>query len=386
MQAGTTLLVSVNTNGTGPGNLDSYSPQLSSDGRWVVFRSKATTLAPGPYSSENLFVRDLQAGTTAAITKSGVLSNAVTPDGHFVAYVRVSPSYLYVWDTQLGQPVYTNTAISSLAGITPDGRCLLYVIKNTSALGGLDRVANTNWVISSNRVANLPGMHFSSDGRYLTYAAAAGAINATVTNQVYIYDFVGGTNLLVSQGWNTGALGTSSSDSPDISADGRFVAYRSQVANLVPDDANGLPDVFLFDRLAGSTTVVSGSQAATRTANNRSLSPVFGGNSQNLVFESWACDLVTPPSFNFSSGLFVTSVSASNSLGPFSVTIAAGGLGPILSWPAVAGRTYTVQFKNNLSDAAWGNVPGEIAVFDGTAYFQDLASPGTQRFYRVTGY
>ena len=39
MQAGTTLLVSVNTNGTGPGNLDSYSPQLSSDGRWVVFRS-----------------------------------------------------------------------------------------------------------------------------------------------------------------------------------------------------------------------------------------------------------------------------------------------------------------------------------------------------------
>ena len=70
LQRGTTTLVSVNTNGNGSGNAASYSPILSYDGRYVLFRSKAANLASiantGGY--ENLYFRDMQAGTTRALT------------------------------------------------------------------------------------------------------------------------------------------------------------------------------------------------------------------------------------------------------------------------------------------------------------------------------
>ena len=67
---GTATLVSVNIGGYGSGNNASYTPAISSDGRYVLFRSKASDLASGSFYSgtENLFLRDLQAGTTYALT------------------------------------------------------------------------------------------------------------------------------------------------------------------------------------------------------------------------------------------------------------------------------------------------------------------------------
>ena len=47
LQAETTTLVSVSTDGIDPGNGDSYSPIISADGRYVLFRSKASNLAAG---------------------------------------------------------------------------------------------------------------------------------------------------------------------------------------------------------------------------------------------------------------------------------------------------------------------------------------------------
>ena len=55
------------------------------------------------------------------------------------------------------------------------------------------------------------------------------------------------------------------SSMPSVSADGRFVAFYSIATDVVPGDTNGLPDVFLHDRLTGVTERVSvatdGSQA-----------------------------------------------------------------------------------------------------------------------------
>ena len=47
LQTGTTTLVSVSTNGINSGNGDSYSPTISADGRYVLFHSKASNLASG---------------------------------------------------------------------------------------------------------------------------------------------------------------------------------------------------------------------------------------------------------------------------------------------------------------------------------------------------
>ena len=51
--------------------------------------------------------------------------------------------------------------------------------------------------------------------------------------------------------------GNDSSSSPSFSADGRYVAFMSQASNLVPDDTNGVFDIFLLDRNDGSIRRVS---------------------------------------------------------------------------------------------------------------------------------
>src|SRR5690349_13214160 len=56
---------------------------------------------------------------------------------------------------------------------------------------------------------------------------------------------------------STGAQGNGASYGASISADGRFVAFGSLASNLVRGDANRTGDVFVRDRLRGTTERVS---------------------------------------------------------------------------------------------------------------------------------
>ncbi len=95
------------------------------------------------------------------------------------------------------------------------------------------------------------------------------------SNQVYLYNIQAATNALISQSYVSGLGGNGHCDSLAISYDGRFVAYRSFATNLVPGDTNGVADIFLYDQLTGGTTLVSGSLLGNRSANGRSLNPMF---------------------------------------------------------------------------------------------------------------
>ncbi|MFO1512061.1 MAG: hypothetical protein U1F83_03960 [Verrucomicrobiota bacterium] len=86
LQTGLTVLGSSKPLG-GSASTNSYSPVLSADGRWLLFRSQATDLVSGSFWGQNLFLRDLQSANTTALTSRGVYSGALTPDGRFVAFV-----------------------------------------------------------------------------------------------------------------------------------------------------------------------------------------------------------------------------------------------------------------------------------------------------------
>src|SRR5438876_9186042 len=60
---------------------------------------------------------------------------------------------------------------------------------------------------------------------------------------------------------SAGVQANADSQSPVVSADGRFVAYASRASNLVSGGTVGLSSVFLRDRLTGSTERVSVSSA-----------------------------------------------------------------------------------------------------------------------------
>jgi Tol biopolymer transport system component len=385
--AGTTALVSVNSAGTGPGNGASYSPQISADGRYVFFHSLAQNLTFPPSGYENLFVRDLQRSTNYALTftTSSIYTTpvgAMTPDGRFIAYCTDKTSFnLCVWSTLSTTLVYSNTPGGQVdLAVSPNGNRIAYRLTASGALFVIDRVTATTWSIGA---ANSVHSHFSGDGRFLVYAAPS-----SKTNQVYLYDLQYSTNYLVSHAYNSTAGAYGVSDWPEISSDGRFVAYRSAAPNIVPGDTNGVPDIFLYDRLNATTTLMSVNQYGTAAGSGRSGQPVLSGDGRMLVFLSWASDMVAQD-FNLNGDLFACQLYDSSPIPLFSVSILGGvspAQGPWLVWPVVQGRSYTVQFKNSVLDASWQTLSGGVTIMGSQAYLNDSAAGSGPRLYRVVAY
>ena len=91
-----------------------------------------------------------------------------------------------------------------------------------------------------------------------------------------------------------GVQGNQPSSQAAISSDGRWVAFVSTASNLVVDDTNGTPDIFVRDRWTATTTRVSvgpGGAQATGSALG-SDSPAISANGRWVAFQSWSTNLV----------------------------------------------------------------------------------------------
>ncbi len=108
-----------------------------------------------------------------------------------------------------------------------------------------------------------PDPSISADGRFVAFESYASNLVAGDTYgtwDVFVRDRSAGTTELVSVS-TAGEQGNDGSGDPSISADGRFVAFESSATNLVAGDTNGADDVFVRDRQAGTTELVSVSTA-----------------------------------------------------------------------------------------------------------------------------
>ncbi|HEX7538613.1 MAG TPA: FG-GAP-like repeat-containing protein, partial [Dermatophilaceae bacterium] len=133
----------------------------------------------------------------------------------------------------------------------------------------------------------------SADGRYVAFDSSASNLVAGDTNgvqDVFVRDQVSGytTRVSVDAG---GAQANGVSSSPAISADGRYIAYQSLANNLVAGDTNGTDDVFVRDRVTGATTRVSVATGGAQ-ANNNSQRPSISADSRYVAFSSTANNLV----------------------------------------------------------------------------------------------
>lgn len=132
-----------------------------------------------------------------------------------------------------------------------------------------------------------------ADGRYVAFHSQAATLVPAGDNgleHVYVYDRLAGVVERISRN-AAGQAGDGASGPPTISADGRFVAYTSDASNLVPHDTNGRSDVFVFDRQTGQTRRVSvagnGSQA-----DGLSALGVISADGRVVAFRSDAANLV----------------------------------------------------------------------------------------------
>ncbi|MCA9774287.1 MAG: hypothetical protein KC466_17850, partial [Myxococcales bacterium] len=85
----------------------------------------------------------------------------------------------------------------------------------------------------------------SADGRFVVFDSFGPFVveDTNGVRDVYLHDVATGMTARVSEGYAGEADGSSAFGA--LSADGRSVAFESSAANLVPDDANAVGDVFV---------------------------------------------------------------------------------------------------------------------------------------------
>src|SRR5262249_11923438 len=129
--------------------------------------------------------------------------------------------------------------------------------------------------------------------RYIAFDSKASNLVPGDTNgvsDVFVHDRVKGTTVRVSVS-STGKQGNRDSWVDGISADGRYVAFDSDASNLVPGDTNRASDIFVHDRLTGTTVRVSVSSTGTQADDFSDFAAIsadgrfvaFTSNADNLV-------------------------------------------------------------------------------------------------------
>ncbi|GAA3769562.1 PD40 domain-containing protein [Plantactinospora mayteni] len=280
--AGTTTRVSVASDGV-QGNGWSVEPVLSTDGRFVAFTSRASNLVPGDTNDEpDVFVHDRRTGTTRIVSVStdglqadngGASGARISADGRFVAFVS--------WASTL-VPDDTNGAAD--------------VFVRDLRRGVTSRVSVSSLGVQGNQLSQESAI--SADGRFVAFSSDAANLVPGDTNEspdVFVHDRRTGVTSRVSltddEAEAVGPAPELGSRSPAISADGRYVAFTSFALNLVPGDTNGFPDVFVRDRRAGTTRLVSVSSGGIQ-ADAAGRGPSISADGQYVAFSSPATNLV----------------------------------------------------------------------------------------------
>ncbi len=278
-QTGHTICASVNPGGA-PGNDDSDSAAISGDGRFVAFSSVATDLAPNARSGvRQVFVHDCVSNTTALVSMntSGVggngpsLNASINADGHYVSFnslatdlvrgVTNGKSQVYVYDTvtkemvcaSLGADGSQGNSDSIIAFISGAADFVAFCSTASNLVTGVaggqwlvyvrDLRANNTTCVSLTPSGTVPNgdctaSSISDDGRWVGLFSSAGNLVLGGSNgyeNCFVHDRQTGTTTLVSV-LSSGAQGNSDSDSPQLSADGRFVVFESDASNLVSGD------------------------------------------------------------------------------------------------------------------------------------------------------
>jgi hypothetical protein len=133
----------------------------------------------------------------------------------------------------------------------------------------------------------------SSDGRYVAFSSSATNLISSDTNgytDVFVHDVVTGETNIVSVS-STGVQGNDQSDDPEISGNGRYVAFQSGASNLVENDTNG-GELFIHDLHTGQTTRVAIPNIHLQ-ANDSSSHASVSFDGRYVAFDTLASNLVS---------------------------------------------------------------------------------------------
>ncbi len=259
------------------GNGASLQPAINQDGRYIVFESDATNLVANDTNGvRDIFRKDLLSGETlrcstdAAGTQADGASNfaVASADGVFVTFASDATN-LVTNDTNGASDIFRKNLVTQ----------------------EIVRCSTSSASVQSN--GNSQGPILGPEGRFVAFTSQASNLVPNDTNgvaDVFRKDLLTGETLRCSTN-STGGQSNGISNDLFLGADGRFVVFRSDATNLVPNDTNGVGDVFLKDIATGETSRCSTDSAGVQ-ANGASDFTAISDDGRYAVFRSDATNLV----------------------------------------------------------------------------------------------
>ena len=296
-QLGRTILVSVNSAGTRSGNGASHSPTISANGQFVVFESAASNLVTNDNNNAaDVFVRDLVAGTTTLVSvniggtapgNSESTAPTLTPDGRYVLFTSRA-STLANGDSNNALDLFVRDLVLGTTKLVTRN------YQNTASFAG------TYVIWDGNR-------QISDDGRWVAFHSAAANLVPSDTNaksDVFARDLQVSTNHAASLNPAGTTLGNGNSQTASMDATGRFVVFQSVASNLSPLDTNANSDVFRRNLISRTTRLASVNTNGVSSSSGSSFSPVLSKQGNVAVFLSTANDLVAGDTNSAGADLF----------------------------------------------------------------------------------
>jgi Tol biopolymer transport system component len=227
----------------------------------------------------------------------------------------------------------------------------------------------------------------SGDGRFVAFWSFASTLvpgDTNGTSDVFVRDRVAGTTERVSvdsrerqsAGGDQGGVLDTNFGRPVITPDGRFVAFASSATNLVKGDRNNTVDIFLRDRVAGTTERVTMAGRKTE-ANSESSVPAISPDARFIAFRSFADNLV-PGDTNFTSDVFLLDRQV-GTIVRVSVTSTGQQADNASGSPAITPDGRFVVFESSAV-----LLPGEGEDFANDVYLRDVQAGTTEGISTVT--
>ncbi|MEU8989799.1 hypothetical protein AB0C98_25785 [Streptomyces sp. NPDC048558] len=281
------------------GNRASDGQSLSADGRYLAFVSDADNLVAGDSNGvADAFVRDLRTGvtrlaSTAADGSPGdanVLDVSLSADGRYLAFTsnptyNTADNHILVKDLRTGALQRIDDAVdpgysaSSMPALSADGRYVAFVALHTSDAGPAgdrsNRVYRVDRVTGERvRISQVPGEGawksaatqptISADGTKVGYRFFVPYPARGDWSDAYVRDVRSGELTQVDKAPD-GAASDGHTESPQVSADGRYAVFNSLDSKLTPGDTNGTHNVFVRDLRTGDLRRIDAADPAAHT-------------------------------------------------------------------------------------------------------------------------